>query len=179
MLETEIKYKPTEEEISAQIVEPNPLGLNGSKSGDAAYHREYRKRLKLDPVRAAHYRKVSRDRKARWRAVPGWRALHEPERRNRAENLPEIPTLHTGHELFDEAKKIVAHYSKPDTRLKVYDDLYEDLVSIAVVALVGGMNARSAVSHYLTRHHKPFRENNNTGSYKSWLALGLIEKIDA
>lgn len=112
---------------------------------DAAYYREYRRRLKSDPERAAHYAAVDRARKARNRAKPGWRAAHEPDHRCRAIVYEPIPPLHTGHPLFDEARKNVLERS---SLVVLYDPLVEDLRSEYVLAVLECRDPMAAVRRY-------------------------------
>jgi hypothetical protein len=91
---------------------------------DAAYYREYRRRIKADPARAAHYRTVDNARQRRLRAIPGWRAEHEP-RPSRATVLPDVPARD--------------------------DELADDLRSEAVLALLEGRDAADAVRTYRSR----------------------------
>lgn len=112
---------------------------------DAAYYRQYRQRIKADPTRAAHYAAVGRARKARNRAIPGWRAIHEPDRRQRAVHYEPIPPLHTGHPLLEEAR---LHVPDRSTLITLYDPLVEDLRSEYVLAVLEGRNPMAAVRKY-------------------------------
>ena len=110
----------------------------------AEYHREYRKRIKADPARAAQYAAVSQERKTRNRAIPGWRAAHEHEHRFRVDLTP-IPPLHIGHPLFDEARRCVPERGSLVT---LYDPIVEDLRSEYVLAVLENRNPMAAVHKY-------------------------------
>jgi hypothetical protein len=118
---------------------------------DAAYYREYRRRIKADPARAAHYRTVDNARQRRLRAIPGWRAEHEP-RPSRATVLPDVPARHVGHDLFDRAFDIVPRRTSGLVAVVSRDDeLADDLRSEAVLALLEGRDAADAVRTYRSR----------------------------
>jgi hypothetical protein len=110
----------------------------------AEYYREYRRRIKADSARAAQYAAVSRERKNRNRAIPGWRAAHEHEHRFTVDLIP-IPPLHIGHPLFDEAR---LHIPERGSLVTLYDPIVEDLRSEYVLAVLENRDPMAAVCKY-------------------------------
>lgn len=117
---------------------------------DAAYfrtwraeHPEYRERQKA--VRRARRLLVGRsDRSAESRNRPS-RAI---------QSLP-LPQLHQGHPLFDKARELVG--PERSTLTTLVDPLYEDLLSVAVVALLQGLRpymVRRRVERYRRRERR-------------------------
>lgn len=104
------------------------------------YWRAYRRRW-----RSTH-RAAENARKARFRAIPGWRAAHEPERRQAVAPIP-LPPLHdpAAHPLFAEAWRLIPSVSP----LTVFaDPLPEDLRSEVVLALLEGRDPLAAATRY-------------------------------
>lgn len=60
--------------------------------------------------------------------------------------LEPMPTLHHGHPLFDQARLIVGPDRSGLTIL--HDPLYDDLISVATLALLRGEDATEAVRRY-------------------------------
>jgi hypothetical protein len=69
-------------------------------------NRAYLARLKADPVKYRAFRDRVNANSRRLRAIPGWRAQHEPYHRTTVAEAP-IPPLHVGHPLFERAKAAV------------------------------------------------------------------------
>ena len=111
----------------------------------AAYYRAWR---------AAHpeYRERQRERRRQRRAAAG-RGDRSAEYALRAAKrqtaLEPIPLPHTGHPLFDLARSIVGATRSGLTIL--HDPLHEDLLSVAVVALVEGVDPVAAVKAFRSR----------------------------
>lgn len=84
------------------------------------------------------------------------RLLMSTEERKRDRGIPKIivveqqpiPSLHTGHDLFDHAKAIAAGVVSNDRRTVVYNPLYEDILSEIVVALLEGKSPLTAALTY-------------------------------
>lgn len=104
----------------------------------ADYWREYRRRW-----RAAH-RVTENARKARNRAIPGWRLAHEPDHRPPVAAPEPFPSLHTGHPFFEQARAFV----RPGSMAVWHDPLPDDLMSEAVLALLEGRDPAGAVARY-------------------------------
>lgn len=110
---------------------------------DAAYYRAWRaahpeyRRREVARTAARRSRFGREDRTAEY-------ARHRATRASRA--AEPIPTLHCGHELFDRAREIVG---APRSGLTVLlDPLYDDLLSVATLALLEGADAVAAVKRY-------------------------------
>ena len=112
---------------------------------DAAYYRAWR---------AAHpeYRKRETKRSATRKVTVG-RGDRSAEYKKRAAKLAQsrepIPALHQGHELFDQARTFVT--TSIDKRDYVYDPLRDELISVAVLALLSGDDPRAAVRAEVSR----------------------------
>ena len=91
---------------------------------DAAYYRAWR---------AAHpdYRKRQNAMRAERRRRHG---REHPVSTRPSRAVPGIPPLHTGHPLFERARAIVG--PRQTSLVELQDPLYDDLVSVAVVALL-------------------------------------------
>lgn len=111
---------------------------------DAAYYRAWR---------AAHpeYRKREAARSAARKAAEP-RPDRSAEYRRRSDQLrhkreaERIGPLHVGHELFDRARAVVGPVRSGLTVL--LDPLYEDLLSVATLALLEGQDAAAAVRRF-------------------------------
>jgi hypothetical protein len=115
-----------------------------SKAQRAAYARAWRERNPDYHRRwRAEHRASENARKARNRALKG---RQERPRPSRAYQGPEIGPTHTGHELFDAARQIVGE--RRGTLSTLYDPLYDDLLSVATLALVEGDDPVAAVTQY-------------------------------
>lgn len=114
---------------------------------DAAYWRDYRRRIR-GTEQAARYRATDNRRKARLRAIPGWRAQHEPGRRaSRA--VPPVPALHVGHPLFEDARAAFRSPS-PGTRLAFSSEVdVDDARSEFVLAALEGRDPLDAGQSFL------------------------------
>ena len=62
--------------------------------------------------------------------------------------IPSVPGLHLGHDLFEQARRIVGPRRTGLTTL--YDPLYDDLLSEATLALLEGRDPADAIRHYRT-----------------------------
>jgi hypothetical protein len=106
---------------------------------DAAYYRRWR---------AAHpeYRERQNRLQAerRRRNGRGDRSAEFARRRSRA--IPPVPALHLGHDLFEKARRIVG--PRRTSLVTLYDPLYDDLLSVATLALIEGRDAQDAVRRY-------------------------------
>jgi hypothetical protein len=102
------------------------------------YWREYRRHW------SRAHRAGENARKARNRAIPGWRAAHEHDHRPPAAAPEPIPSLHLGHPLFDQARRFV----QASTMTILCDPLPDDLMSEAVLALLEGRDPKAAVARY-------------------------------
>jgi hypothetical protein len=63
-----------------------------------------------------------------------------------------MPGLHVGHALFERARAIVG--PRRTSLITLYDPLYDDLVSVAVLALLEGKDAAAAVRRYGVAEHR-------------------------
>jgi hypothetical protein len=106
---------------------------------DAAYFRAWRAahpeyRIRQNRIRNERRRRAGRgDRTAEYRRRP-----------SRA--LPGIPDLHVGHDLFEQARRIVGQ--RRTTLVALHDPLHDDLLSEATLALIEGRDPHDAVRRY-------------------------------
>jgi hypothetical protein len=110
----------------------------------AAYFRDWRAshpayRTRQTALRAERRRRLGReDRSAEYTMARSRRHATTP--------TEPMPALHQGHPLFDQARSIVGPNR---SGLTVWlDPLYDDLISVATLALVRGEDARAAVSRF-------------------------------
>jgi hypothetical protein len=106
---------------------------------DAAYYRSWRAAHPQYRARQNLLRSERRRRKGR-----GDRSAEYARRRSRA--IPPVPGLHVGHDLFEEARRIVG--PRQTSLVTLYDPLYDDLLSVATLALIEGDDAEDAVRRY-------------------------------
>ena len=100
-----------------------------------AAHPEYRARQ--NRLRNERRRRVGR----------GDRSAEYARRPSRA--LPQAPSLHVGHPLFERARQVVG--PRTTTLESLVDPLYDDLVSEATLALIEGRDPKAAVRAYGAR----------------------------
>lgn len=105
----------------------------------AAYFRDWRRQHPEYRTRANAQRNERRRRLGR-----GNRAIEYSRRASRA--FPPIPSLHQGHPLFDQARAIVGPDRSALTILR--DPLYDDLISVATLALLRGQDAGEEVRRF-------------------------------
>ena len=109
---------------------------------DAAYYRAWRAahpeyRARQNRLRIERRRRLGRgDRRAEYARRPG-RAL------------PSMPGLHIGHDLFEQARRIVGPRKTSLTQLD--DPLHDDLLSEATLAILEGRDPVEAVRRYGAR----------------------------
>jgi hypothetical protein len=109
----------------------------------------YMAKLRMNPVRYRAFRDRENARKRRYRAIPGWRAAHEPEVVRKADP---IPPLHTGHPLFERACAAVQAKVEPGRALCFpYEIDQEDARSEYVMAVLERGDPELAVSRFLSR----------------------------
>ena len=108
---------------------------------DAAYYRAWRAAHPEYRARQNHLRNERRKRHGR-----GDRTAEYARRLSRA--IPSVPGLHLGHDLFEQARRIVGPRRTGLTTL--YDPLYDDLLSEATLALLEGRDPADAIRHYRT-----------------------------
>jgi hypothetical protein len=106
---------------------------------DAAYCRAWRA---AHPEYRARQNRLRNER--RRRLGRGDRSAEYAARRSRA--IPPVPAMHVGHDLFEQARRIVGPRRGSLTTL--YDPLYDDLLSEATLALLEGRDAEGAVRRY-------------------------------
>lgn len=106
---------------------------------DAAYfrawraaHPEYRARQKA--IRNERRRRLGRED----------RSIEYARRASRV--IPPMPALHHGHPLFDEARALVGPNRSGLTVL--HDPLYDDLISVATLAILRGQDAVEEVRRF-------------------------------
>ena len=87
---------------------------------DAAYYRAWRATHPEYRARQNRLRTERRRRQAR-----GDRSAEYAKRASRA--IPPVPAMHVGHDLFEEARRVVGPRRTSLTTL--YDPLYDDLLS--------------------------------------------------
>ena len=109
---------------------------------DAAYYRAWRAahpeyRIRQNRLRAERRRRNGReDRSAEYA-------------RQRKPAIPPVPSLHVGHDLFEQARRIVG--PRPTSFVVLHDPLYDDLLSVATLALIEGRDPKEAVRVYGAR----------------------------
>lgn len=106
---------------------------------DAAYFRAWRAAHPDYRARQNHLRNERRRRLGR-----GDRTLEYRRRQSRA--IPAIPDLHLGHDLFEEARRIVGQ--RRTSLLTLADPLHDDLISEATLALLEGRDPIDAIRRY-------------------------------
>jgi hypothetical protein len=106
---------------------------------DAAYHRAWRAAHPEYRERQNRLRNERRRKHGR-----GDRTTEYARRLSRA--TPPLPGLHEGHELFDRARAVVGPRRSSLTTL--HDPLYDDLLSVATLALIEGRDPTDAVRAY-------------------------------
>jgi hypothetical protein len=106
---------------------------------DAAYYRAWRAAHPEYRARQNHLRNERRRRLGR-----GDRSGEYTRRLSRA--IPSVPGLHLGHDLFEQARRIVG--PRRTTLTTLYDPLYDDLLSVATLALLEGRDPVHAIRHY-------------------------------
>jgi hypothetical protein len=109
---------------------------------DAAYYRAWREAHPEYRARQNRLRNERRRLKGR-----GDRAAEYVRRPSRA--IPEVPGLHVGHDLFEQARRIVG--PRRSTLVVLHDPLYEDLLSEATLAILEGADPEDAVRRYNAR----------------------------
>jgi hypothetical protein len=109
---------------------------------DAAYYRAWRA---AHPEYRARQNRLRNERRAR--NGRGDRSAEYARRQSRA--APPIPTLHVGHSLFDEARKVVG--PRVTSLVQLHDPLYDDLIAEATLALIEGRDPKDAVRAYGAR----------------------------
>ncbi len=106
---------------------------------DASYHRVWRA---AHPEYRARQNRLRNER--RRRTGRGDRRTEHTRRLSRA--IPPVPGLHLGHDLFEQARRIVG--PRRTSLVTLYDPLYDDLLSEATLALIEGRDAEDAVRRY-------------------------------
>lgn len=106
---------------------------------DASYYRAWRAAHPEYRVRQNRLRQERRHRQGR-----DDRSAEYARRRSRA--IAPVPGLHCGHDLFEQARRIVG--PRRTTLVTLYDPLYDDLLSVATLALIEGRDAEEAVRRY-------------------------------
>ncbi len=106
---------------------------------DASYYRAWRA---AHPDYRARQNRLRHER--RRRQGRGDRSAEYIRRRSRA--FPPVPAMHLGHDLFEEARRIVG--PRRTTLIALYDPLYDDLLSVATLALIEGRDAEEAVRRF-------------------------------
>jgi hypothetical protein len=109
---------------------------------DAAYYRAWRSAHPEYRARQNRLRAERRRLKGR-----GDRTVEYARRRSRA--LPPIPPLHDGHDLFEEARRVVG--PRRSTLVALHDPLHDDLLSEATLALIEGRDPREAIRAFRAR----------------------------
>jgi hypothetical protein len=111
---------------------------------DAAYYRAWR---------AAHpeYKARQNQLRAERRRLHGRgdRSAEYSRRRSRA--IPPMPPLHDGHDLFEQARRIVGE--RRTSLVTLYDPLHDDLLSEATLALIEGRDPHEAIRAFRSREH--------------------------
>jgi hypothetical protein len=106
---------------------------------DAGYFRDWRRAHPEYKVQQNARRNERRRRLGR-----GNRAMEYARRSTRA--LPPMPSLHSGHPLFDQARAIVGPNRSGLTVLR--DPLYDDLIAVATLAILQGRDPAEAVRRF-------------------------------
>jgi hypothetical protein len=109
---------------------------------DAAYYRAWR---------AAHpeYKERENRRRAERRRLNGRGDRSAEYRRRRSRAIPPLPPLHDGHDLFEEAHRIVG--PRRTSLVTLHDPLHDDLLSEATLALIEGRDPREAIRRFRSR----------------------------
>jgi hypothetical protein len=127
---------------------------------DAAYHRAWRA---AHPEYRARQNRLRNER--RRRVGRGDRSAEYTSRRSRAmPAVPPIPCLHLGHELFEQARRVVG--PKRTSLVSLHDPLHEDLLSEATLALLEGRDPSEAARAYRARER----------AY-GWVTCPLLEEV--
>lgn len=106
---------------------------------DAAYFRAWRA---SHPGYRARQNVLRNER--RRRTGRGDRTVEYQRRRSRA--IPDIPGLHLGHDLFEQARRVVGQ--RRTTLIALHDPLHDDLLSEATLALLEGRDPVEAIRRY-------------------------------
>jgi hypothetical protein len=109
---------------------------------DAKYYRHWRA---THPEYRARQNRLRNER--RRRLGRGDRTAEYARRTSRAH--PPLPGLHVGHDLFEQAKRIVG--PPRGTLTTLHDPLHEDLLSEATLAILEGRDPAEAVDRYGAR----------------------------
>ena len=109
---------------------------------DAAYYRAWR---------AAHpeYKERENRRRTERRRLNGRGDRSAEYRRRRSRAIPPLPPLHDGHDLFEEARRIVG--PRRTTLMSLHDPLHDDLLSEATLALIEGRDPQEAIRSFRSR----------------------------
>jgi hypothetical protein len=104
-----------------------------------------------------HYLQQRRVQDARYRAA----------NRPKAQVQEPMPILHVGHDLFDQARELVATHTRmhPDNRRLYLDPLYDDLISVATLAILEGSDPETSLKTFLHDENR-----------WRWSALPLLEE---
>ena len=109
---------------------------------DAKYYRHWRA---THPEYRARQNRLRNERRRRFGR--GDRTREYARRASRAH--PPLPGLHLGHDLFEQARRIVG--PRRGTLKTLYDPLHEDLLSEATLAILEGRDPAEAVNRYGSR----------------------------
>jgi hypothetical protein len=109
---------------------------------DAAYYRAWRRAH--PEYRARQNRLRNERRKHKGRADRSAEYAGRPSR-----SIPPIGGMHIGHKIFEQARRIVG--PRRTSLVTLYDPLYDDLLSEAVLALLEGQDPEVAVRRYGAR----------------------------
>ncbi len=109
---------------------------------DAAYHRAWRAAHPEYRERQNRLRNERRHRDGR-----GDRSREYARRPTRA--IPQLSSLHLGHDLFERAREVVG--PRRSTLVTLQDPLCDDLVSEATLALIEGRDPEAAIRAYRAR----------------------------
>jgi hypothetical protein len=146
---------------------------------DPGYFRAYRRRNHERLLAQERARRAAKPRRPR---TPAERAAENAAARARRAALapPDpivIPDVYAAdqHDLFDHARRIVGRLVKRDSRLSVYDDLFEELCGVAVLALVEGSSPINAVLAHRKRE-ADWRRFAVTGSTSLAVRVALGEE---
>jgi hypothetical protein len=105
-------------------------------SQSAEWWRDYRARNR------ERLNRQQRERRAATPRVRGDRSAEYAKRASRA--MPDMPALHVGHPLFDQAREIVGR--RTGSLVTLYDTSYDDHIGAVVLALVEGVDPAEALS---------------------------------
>jgi hypothetical protein len=109
---------------------------------DAAYYRAWRAAHPEYRARQNRLRTERRRHQGR-----GDRRAEYARRPSRA--FPSMPGLHIGHDLFEQARRIVG--PRKTSLVELHDPLYDDLLSEATLAILEGRDPVEAVRSYGAR----------------------------